>query len=247
MKYTYLLLIAVVDIFSSCGSTKNMIYLKDNASDVNYSYNKLIKSIPLQPYQYRLKPDDRLSINVYSLTDDKLNFLKKPDLEIKVDDMGHVTLPVIGMVDINNLTLKEAEEKLKKVISEYLKGPEVNIRLVNFNITVLGEVNRQGTYMINEPKINILNAIGTAGGLTDNANMKSVRIIRNENNVAKIYQLDVLKDDILSTDKFYLQPNDIVLINPLKSKSSNQQRVAIISLVFSVISSLAWIFIRIKP
>ena len=109
------------------------------------------------------------------------------------------------------------------------------LKLLNFNITVIGEVTNQGTFLLTEPRANILEAIGKAGGLTENANRENIRILRNENNTAKIYRLNLLEDNALLSPNFFLQPNDVVLINPLRSTTQNQQRTATLGLVISVI------------
>jgi polysaccharide export outer membrane protein len=84
--------------------------------------------------------------------------------------------------------------------------------------------------------LNVLEAIGKAGGLTENANRENIRIVRTENNSAKIYQFNILEDNSLQSPNYFLQPNDIVLVSPLKSNSRSQQRTATIGLVVSVIS-----------
>jgi polysaccharide export outer membrane protein len=230
-------------MFSACTSTKEMIYLQDRQTDASVQ-TELLKSIRYQAMAYRLRPDDQLQIHVFTLTDDKLNFFKKPEVDVRVNSKGEIILPVIGTVAVQGLTIKETEEKLKQVMAEYLRSPEITLKLLNYNITVLGEVFKQGVFNMGDSKVTILSAIGEAGGLTDNANMKNIRIIRNENDTARIYQLSLIDDNLISSDKFFLQPNDIVLVNPLKAKTSREQRIGFISLIVSIMSSLAFIFTR---
>jgi polysaccharide export outer membrane protein len=106
---------------------------------------------------------------------------------------------------------------------------------LNFNFTVIGEVTQQGTFIATEPRVNVLQALSKAGGLTENSDREHIRLIRNENNTAKIYQLNLLEDNSLLSPNFFLQSNDILLINPLKSRVEVQQRTATIGLVISVI------------
>lgn len=227
----------------SCGSTKKLVILQDNQSD-NATPQELVKSISLHATPYHLKAGDRLQLSISSLTDDKLNFIKKPDYEVKLDEKGQVELPVVGPVSIVDLTLKEAEEKLKKTLSEYLKTPYVSVKLLNFNYTVLGEVTKQGTFNAPDAKVNVLEAIGEAGGLTENANRETVRIIRSESNTTKIYKLNVLEDNVLASDKYFLQPNDVVVIDPLEAKGSRQQQTATLSLIISLITGLTTVLIQ---
>ena len=239
MKFIYSIacLITLVCIVS-CTSTKKITYLQDEKSD-NIKANELIKTIRLQESQYKLQPSDRLLLNVFSLDDEKINFLKKPDMEVMLNTKGQIEIPVVGFVIISGLTIPEAEQKLKAVITEYLKSPSVSLKLLNFNVTVIGEVMNQGTFLSTEPRLNILEAIGKAGGLSENANRENIRIVRNENDVAKIYTLNLLEDNALSSPNFFLQPNDVILINPIRSLAQREKTTATIGLVFSVISVIS--------
>jgi polysaccharide export outer membrane protein len=236
MKFIYTVACFLfLSFLCSCTSTEKLTYLQDEKSD-NIKANELIKTMRLQESQYKLQPADRLKLNIFSLTDEKVNFIKEPEVEVVLDSKGQIELPVIGFVTISGLTLREAEQKLKTVSSEYLKSPSISIKLLNFNFTVIGEVSQQGSFNSTETRLNVLEAIGKAGGLTENANRENIRIVRTENNSAKIYQFNILEDNSLQSPNYFLQPNDIVLVSPLKSNSRSQQRTATIGLVVSVIS-----------
>lgn len=235
-----ILCFAAFAFMCSCNSPKNLIYLQDQASD-NASANELVKSVRLQNSQYKLKPSDRLMLNIFSLTDERINFIKEPELEVVIDNNGQVDLPVIGKVAVSGLTVREAEEKLKAAATDYLKSPRISVKLLSFNYTVIGEVEKQGSFNATEPRVNILEAIGQAGGLTENANRASVRIIRNENDTARIYRVNLLEDNTLLSPNYYLKPNDVVLIDPLKSNAVRQNRTATIGLIISVISSASFL------
>jgi len=242
MKFIYSICsMFMLFLFYSCASTKTVILLQDEKSD-NEKANELVKTMRLQESQYKLQPSDRLGLNIFSLTDEKINFLKDPEMEVVLDNKGQVELPVIGFVTVSGLTIREAEQKLKTVTSEYLKSPSVSIKLLNYNVTVIGEVMNQGTFLSTEPRINILEAIGKAGGLTENANRENIRIVRSENNTAKIYTVNLLEDNALLSPNFFLQPNDVLLINPVRSQTQNQQKTATIGLVISVIGVITTMF-----
>lgn len=242
-----ILLIPVFIVFSFCAcvSSSRITYLQDEVPEKYAEENKLLKMVKTQKYVYHVQAHDRLMVSVFSLTEEKLNFLKKPDMELEVDDNGQISIPVVGDISVKGLTLKEAEEKIQKSITGYLKSPEVSVRLINYNITVLGEVFNQGTFTLTEPKANILEVLGRAGGLTENANMQNVRIIRNTNDTAKIYNVNVLDDKMLASSQYYLQPNDIILVNPIKAKASNQQKLSTVGFIFSIVSGLTLIMLQV--
>lgn len=234
------LIIFSVTLFS-CGSTKDLILLQNNTAD-NVKAQELVKSIQLQEKQYKLRQTDRLMLHIVSLTDEKVNFLKEPQIELVVDAKGNIELPVIGAIPVAGLSIKEAEDKVAKTSAEYLRSPSVRIKLMNFSYTVIGEVLRQGTFISPEPRVNLLEALGQAGGLTENANRRNIRIVRNENNTAKIYQLDLLEDNSLNSQNFFLTPNDVVMINPRKATMSRQDRLGMIGLSVGLLTSLTFLF-----
>jgi polysaccharide export outer membrane protein len=235
-NYGFIFLLSV--LFLSCTSTQQLTYLQDQKRD-NEKINDLVKTVRLQEMQYKFQPFDRIQVNISSSADEKLNFIKVPQFETVVDQNGRIDLPgVTEGIIVSGLTMKQAEQKMDTLLARKysLTGAFVTLKLLNFNYTVIGEVVSQGTFNTEDPRINVLQAIGTAGGLTENANRENIRIVRSENNTAKIYQINILEDNTLQSPNFFLQPNDIVLINPLKSRAQTQQRTATIGLVISVIS-----------
>lgn len=239
MKFTFFSFLTFIVILSSCSSPKHLIYLQDEQADAKTE--QLIKTVQLQESQYKIKPGDRLQLNIFSLTDEKINFLKEPQVEVDVDNKGQIEVPVVGFVDINGLTIREAEAKIKKASADYLRSPSVSIKLMNFNFTVIGEVQNQGGFTTPDGRVNILEAVGRAGGLTENANRQNIRLVRSENNTAKIYRINLLEDNTLMSKNYFLQPNDIIIVDPVKATGTRQERTATIGLVISVISSVSFL------
>jgi polysaccharide biosynthesis/export protein len=93
------------------------------------------------------------------------------------------------------------------------------VRLVNFQVAVLGEVNTPGNFTIDKDQINIFQALGLAGGIKDYANIKKVKLVRQTLKGADVYTLDLRDKAILQSDYYYLQPNDIIYIEPFKAKA----------------------------
>lgn len=241
MSFRTLLTLISLIFLCSCSSPKRLIYLQDDKAD-NVKTDQLVKTLRLQEDNYKLRAGDRLQLNVFSLTDERINFLKDtPEIELAVDNKGQIEVPVVGFIDVNGLTIREAEARIKEKSNGFLKSPAVSVKLLNFNFTVIGEVINQGGFTSTEPRVNLLEAIGKAGGLTENANRETVRIVRNENSTAKIYRINLLEDNSLTSQNFFLQPNDIVLIDPVKSNALRQERVATIGLVISIISSVSFL------
>jgi polysaccharide export outer membrane protein len=216
----------IVLFFSSCVPQKKMLYLqiKDAADTMTVFYNA--KSI-----EYRMQPGDNLYIRVVSL-DEKTTVLLNPsgasnymntDASIylnsyAIDERGYLDFPLTGKIYVKNMTVEEVKVRLEEELKVYLKEFVVIVRLVNFNITILGEVNRPGPYKVYQNRINIFEAISMAGDMTDFANREKVAIIRQTKVGSKVLYLDMTKRGILESDYFYLRPNDIVYVIPVKGK-----------------------------
>ena len=118
-----------------------------------------------------------------------------------------------------NLTVKEVNDLLQKKVNEYFKEATVVVKLVNFRVSVMGEVNDPGTFIIENKQINVLQAIAQAGGPKNFGNIRKVKLVRQTLSGSEMHYLDLTDNGILQSDQFYLMPNDVVYIEPLKSKS----------------------------
>ncbi len=218
-------LIAV--LFSSCVPQKKMLYMqvKDEADTLNTFYNE--KNI-----EYRMQPGDNLYIKVVSL-DEQTTVLLNPtggvgnylnnDASIylnsyTIDERGYLDFPLTGEILVKGLTTGEVKEKIQANLKKYLKEFVLIVKMVNFNLTLLGEVHRPGQYKVYQSSINLFEAVSMASDLTDFANREKVAIIRQTKEGSKVIYLDMTKRNILESDYFYLKPNDIVYVTPVKGK-----------------------------
>lgn len=114
--------------------------------------------------------------------------------------------------------MAEVKDKLQLTLNEYLKESVVIVKMVNFYVTMLGEVRRPGEYKIYQDELNIFEAISLAGDLTDFANRNEVKLIRQTKDGSKVIGIDMTDADILASDYYYMMPNDIIYVEPLKGK-----------------------------
>ena len=136
-----------------------------------------------------------------------------------VNPDGVLDLPMIGSIKANGFKISELESVIREISSTYFKDPIVKINVLNFHVTILGEVNSPGEYNIVRSNQNLLHLVGKANDLTEFANRKKIKIIRNNGpNSSKIIYLDLTDPDVLNNKDFYLQPQDIVYVEPLKKK-----------------------------
>lgn len=136
-----------------------------------------------------------------------------------INNLGEIDLPVLGRININGLTVNEAKGKIDIELKKYFKVYHLIVKLTEMPFTVMGEVLRPGRYsgMINQ--ITLFEALALAGDFTPIANRKNVTIIRQNPDGIKVYKVDFTQADLINTPYFVLRPNDVIYVEPLKSRS----------------------------
>jgi polysaccharide export outer membrane protein len=138
-----------------------------------------------------------------------------------VDKNGEINFPVLGRVKVGGLTRAAASDTLQSILGrEYVKDPTVNIRFMNFKITLIGEVVRPSTVTIPTEKINIVEALSLAGDLTVVGKRENVLIIREKDGVRKFIRVDLNDKNLVASPNYYLQQNDIVYVEADKFKAA---------------------------
>ncbi|GAB3195645.1 polysaccharide biosynthesis/export family protein [Pontibacter aydingkolensis] len=222
--------------------------LQDNPEIKNQANaDQLLKTFDLKQPVYTLQPGDVLSLKVQSTTKSEYNFLGAgtvtaggdPILEgYTLDAEGNMVLPVVGKVNLKGLSLPDARLKVTEALQPYLKEPTVNMRLLTFRYTIVGEVGGQGQYTTYQDNINLLEAIANAGGFGPYSNRGSIKLIRYENGQAKLYKFSLLDDNVLALSNFYLKPNDTIVIDPLPAKYFRENVIANVGLTLSLFTTL---------
>ncbi|MCK9414767.1 MAG: polysaccharide biosynthesis/export family protein, partial [Prolixibacteraceae bacterium] len=169
-----------------------------------------------------------------------------------VDSDGSINFPVIGKVQLAEKTKREAVDLLQNKISELVKDPIVNIQIINYKVTVIGEVLKPGSYPVNSDRVTVLDAIGMANDLTIYGNRENVKVIRDNNGKQEVVTFDLTKSDFFSSPYFYLQQNDIVYVEP-NDKRKKQSRysqtdqvdLSVITAITSSISVIASVIVSI--
>ena len=156
-----------------------------------------------------------------------------------VDEQGNVNFPFVGNINVSSLTTAQAAEKIQKALSDYVANTSVIVKFVDNQITVMGEVNRQGVYPFIQDKLNIYEAIGLGGGLTRYGNRQNVIVVRHVNGKIMHYRLNLSDSKIASKDYYYILPNDVVIVEPLKDISTSYQNITYSTILASVSTALA--------
>ena len=215
-------------LFASCVPQKKMLYLKEAQMAAE---NQSINYVNERSINYRLQPGDNLYIRFINTVDERTAAAMSgestrslsSDASIylqsyTLDEEGYIEMPLVGKIELLNLTVDEAKDRLQTVLDKYINQTTIIVKLSNFNLTVLGEVNRPGMYKVYQSQINLFEAISLAGNMTNFANKEDVKIIRQTDNGSEILTVDMGVADILSSPYYYLKPNDIIYVEPLKIK-----------------------------
>ncbi|WP_448781004.1 polysaccharide biosynthesis/export family protein [Bacteroides congonensis] len=244
--------LVAIFLFASCQSYKKVPYLQDV---------KVVEQTAQQEnlYDAKIMPKDLLTI-VVSCTSPELavpfnltvaspasvaagnnQLTTQPVLQpYLVDNDGKINFPVLGELKVGGLTKKEAEQLIIEELKPYIKEtPIVTVRMVNYKISVLGEVARPGTFTINNEKVNLLEALAMAGDMTVWGVRDNVKLIREgADGRQEIVTLDLNSAETILSPYYWLQQNDIVYVTPNKAKARNSDIGNSTSLWFSATSIL---------
>ena len=252
MKANKLLMAAAMTLMlASCGSTKDVPYFQ-NAETVDLSNSSYL-------YDAKIMPKDQLSITVSTINDEaatpfnmtvptpytagqRTSYSQAILQTYLVDNQGMITFPIIGEIKVGGLTKSEAENLIKGKIQPYInenEKPIVTVRMVGYQISVIGEVARPGTFTVSREKITVLEALAQAGDLTIYGQRKNVQLIREDAHGQKsIHILDLTDANLVNSPYYYMQQNDVINVTPNKVKAQNSSVGSMTTLWFSATSIL---------
>lgn len=226
----YFIVISLV--ISSCIPQKKLIYLQNNTKKSSVENKKFINA---KKSNYLIQSGDNLYIKISSLDEKTYGFFNSTssryssnymnsDISVylnsySVNDTGYVFLPVIGNLNVKDKTIESIKILIQNSLEKYLRNPTVIVKLVNYNITVLGEVKRPGKFKVYQDQISIFDALGLAGDVTDYGNRYNVLVVRQDAKGSTLHKIDLTDNKLLESEYYFLMPNDIIYIEPLKAKS----------------------------
>ena len=245
--FLYFILLAFLDI--SCRSTKQFVYFRGQGDSTILSQNFVPESL--------IQDNDILSILVSSQNPDAsaiFNSTNNTNIAFSssggtmneasgylVSRDGYIVLPMVGKLKAEGLTKSQLEDAITKAIisKKILIDPVVNIRILTFKITVLGEVEKPGVLSVPNEKISLLEALGLAGDLTINAQRDNILLIREETGKKITKRLNLNSSELFISPYYYLKSNDVVYVEPNKVKVRNSSNANIwLPIVFSALSFL---------
>ncbi len=216
------------------------------------------KADSLQSVLHRIQPGDNLFINVIS-GNAELDALYNPSTAgtsnssninniwatqasqyvfgYLVDPQGKVQLPTFGALSVSGLTLAECEKAIQDRARQVLKEVTVRVRLLNYRVTILGEVFNPGVYFNYNPSINIFEALGLANGAKNTAALNQVLVLRKQGGGNKVIRINLNDAAVLGSDAYLIRPNDVIIVQPATYKNA-ELKLPIISIVASSVTTL---------
>ena len=250
-KLFFLLIISL----AACTSQKELLYL----SNLDTTSQK--QFFPYTSPEYLIQKRDILYIQFFT-ENEELNqmlnisstryttniFTNETSIYIfgyTVNDSGNVVLPLIGEVSVVGRTIDQARMSIQHAADALIKNVTVTLKLISFKVTVIGEVNRPGTYTNFNNQLTVLEAIGMAGDISDYGNRKKVLVVRPTPDGTETFRINLQDKNLLLSEAFFLLPNDIVIVEPIKSKPF-QLNIPSLALLLTTVSTLILIltFIR---
>lgn len=254
--YDHGLIVLLCLLFAACTSKKKVVYFNAAEAIKNADSNK--------NYNPVFCKDDLLAITVSGIDPEAAKPFNLPAVNNSsnvsaytsgaaspagylVDSEGHIDLPVIGKFKIAGLNRMEATDQLKEKLKLYLNNPIINIRILNFKVTVLGDVKSPGTFTIPNERVTLLEALGIAGDLNITAKRKNVLVIRDADGKKTETRIDLTSKELFSSSVYYLNQNDVIYIEPNRAKmNSSVVNASNVGIVISVISLLTTIAVLIS-
>lgn len=238
----------------SCIPMRKVVYMKNNPITD--------KEIPTIPPVHHLEIGDVLFVrvlsqndksheffNVETNTNSSINNTSMASLYLNgsaINSAGEIEIPVMGKIYLLGQDLEKAKISIQKVVDEYLKDAIVIVKLANFQVTILGEVNNAGTFPVFKESVTIFEALAMAGDLSDYANRQKIKIVRTHNNKKNIYNVDLTDQQLLLSDFYYLRNDDMLYVEPLKYRTFRKSQSQIVLSALTTLALVVNVFLKIN-
>jgi len=232
----FVLVNLVILFLGSCVSNRKVTLLqKNDVTSTNLPIDSIVRSYPIDTFVYKIQANDIVSVRFESLTSKEFDFFAQPNAAAAmvqlqggnalligelVNEHGEIPIPLVGKFKIAGLTVFEAENRLHEIAVKYgIESPIVRVRLLNFRITLLGEVSKEGTTFLFSNRVSMLEAIALSGGLGELADRSKVKLIRQIDNRTDVVYLNLLDENFFKSPYYYTYQNDVLIVPALNQRS----------------------------
>ncbi|WKV11352.1 polysaccharide biosynthesis/export family protein [Marivirga harenae] len=252
-----ILFVTVAIFFVSCVGNKRLVYLQKDDLHENQPKDTVLREYELTYHDYKIQPQDILSVQFNSITEEDFDIFSDFGMgggnmggggggmiglrgEL-VDPHGQIGFPVVGKIKVQGMTIFEVQDTLQSIATQYVEDPVVKVRLLNYRFTILGEVNGEGVVTTQNTRVTFMEAIGMAGGLTELADRGTVKVVRQKGDQAEIFYIDLLQEEFIESEDFYVYQNDIIIVPPLKQRPIRRYYGQNLGLLLSSVSAILFI------
>ena len=221
-----LLILILISFFInfSCVSRKKLVYLQDQKKE-----ERIDEYVNIRP-EKKIQPIDNIYIKVSSIDEKTASIFADQSrmtgtnidlISYTVDQSGYINFPFVGVIYVKDLTINEAQQKIENEVSQYLSNISIIVKFVNNTVAVLGEVRSPGEYTFYKDQITIFQALSFANGFSDFGNKTNLILIREVKNKINYHYLDLTDKNIVASKYYYIIPNDIIVVKPVRQKFRN--------------------------
>lgn len=239
-----IMVVVIVLMAGSCVPTRQLSYFND--------VDELDQPIVNPRTQKIIKPFDKLYIRVLSIDLQTSQIFNASDemrmgsygnmaglIGYLVDEEGSINFPFVGKINVASMTTAEAADKIQRALSDYVSNTSIVVKYVDNQVTVMGEVQRQGVYSFSQDKLNIYEALGLGGGLTRYGDRQKIILIRNDEGKIMHYRLNLSDSKIANKNYYYVLPNDVIVVEPLKAVSTSYSNITYSTILSTISTALA--------
>lgn len=265
MRLKLLSVVLFAFLMGACSVPKDVVYFQ-GVDTLTPEQKELMN----QTYTTKIVPDDLLTITVTAWDPTVVTPFNPPVYAYAVqgetsavssgqlhtylvDKGGNIIFPILGEVHVGGLTKQEVASELQRLITPFVKDVMVNVQIVNYKVTMMGEVSRPGSVSVKNDRISILDAIGQVGDLTINANRKNILVIRDNDGEKEFVRMDITQPDLFASPYYYLKQNDVVYVEPNNAKKRNarysqaqQYTITVFSSILSAVSVITTVVLAIS-
>ncbi|MCM1440740.1 MAG: polysaccharide biosynthesis/export family protein [Roseburia sp.] len=264
--YRIILLALVVITVTSCRTTKHLSYMQSISDSQSGTLATVAHPVKLAPHDEleivvtSIVPEATAEYNLPAANTNRQSLSSSTSLPENdkrqqtyiVDPEGNIDFPIIGSLHVAGMTTSELKSKLTELISERVHDPKVMVRLSNFKVNVMGEVDEPKTIEVTTERFTIFDALAAAGDMTEYGRRDNVLVIREDGDSIRYTRLDLRDASVTSSPCYYLQQNDVVIVEPngvreanAKYNTNNSFRLSVISTIVSAVSVIASLVIAI--
>jgi polysaccharide export outer membrane protein len=236
----------------SCVTNQKVtLFQKEDVNVKNLPKDSVVRTYEVDSFNYKIQASDIVSVRFESLTQKEFDIFSSKNVSAAglggttvntlligelVDNKGEIPFPVIGKVKVSGLTVFEIQDKLQQLADQYLESPLVKVRLINYRATFLGEVKAEGTFVFDNHRVNLVEAIARTGGFSDLADRSNVKLIRQREGKTEVVYLNLLDENFITSPYYYIYQNDVIIVPALKQRPFRKYFGENLTLIVSAIS-----------